>query len=344
MEYVLILLLLGISAFFSASEASLFGIGRAARARLARSGDAAERAIARLIEQPRDLLAAVLLGNGLTNIALSVVAATAVSHLLAGAPLAAQVVLTAALLVPLLLLCGEVTPKSIAAQRAEPVARALARPLHAFYRAVGPLRIGLGRLTDALVRRLGGAAGSPGERTIDEREFRTLVDVGVEEGFVEAQEQTLINNVLDFDDLVVTDVMRPFEQVLVLDERLPIEQAIAQVAEHNFSRVPVCRGQRHEIVGVVYAKDLLAIRWGVRRPATLRALMRRPVFTPPQKQATALLDEFRRMRTHMAIVVDERGAAVGLCTMEDLLEELFGPITDSQTASGDLAAVEAPGA
>ena len=209
------------------------------------------------------------------------------------------------------------------------MARIVARPLTAFSTATRPIRWCLRALTNASLQRFQGSQAEDGDAGgIDEQEFRTLVDAGAREGVVEKQERELIHNVLDFGDLRVKDVYRPLEQVFCLSERTSIEEALQQAAARRHSRIPVWRRDPHHLVGVVYAKDLLSLRWGVHPPRSLRTLVRRPVITLANKPADDLLDELRRTRTHMAIVVDEFGRASGICTMEDLLEELFGPITD----------------
>ena len=327
MDYVGFLMLLAVSCFFSGSETALFSIGKVARARLERSHRAIDGLVSRLLSRPRDLLITVLLGNEITNIGLSIAGASIISHLFADRSIVAQALLSAATVVPLLLVAGEITPKTIAALKPEAVARVVARPLSAFASLTRPLQTLLRAVTNRAMRAFGGAQEAAPE-AIDESEFRTLVDAGAREGVVEQQERELIHNVLDFGDLTVADVYRPLDRVSCLDERTPIEAALRLVAETRRSRIPVWRGDPKRIVGLVYAKDLLAIRWGAQAPRTIRSLLRRPVFTHPVKPADDLLDELRQRRLHMAIVVDEFGQATGICTMEDLLEELCGPITD----------------
>lgn len=328
MDFALFFLLLALSAFFSGSEASLFGIGRGAVSRLRQSERRTERLVGRLLEGPRDLLVTVLLGNEVTNVALSAVSAWIVWRRLGDLSPVAQAALAVAVALPLLLVVGEVTPRTLAAPRAERLARVLAIPLCAWRLLATPVRRVLAGLTGAVVRRLGGGA-EPGAG-LDEQEFRTLVELGAEAGVVEKQEATLIENVLDFDDLIVRDVMIPADRIFSLAESTPIDEAIRAAVERKYSRIPVWRDHPRNIVGVVYAKDLLAQRWGSGPPRSLRQLMRRPYFVLPKMRCDALLEAFRRKRMHMAIVVDEFGRALGLCTMEDLLEELFGPITDVQ--------------
>ncbi len=343
MAVTLFVVLLLVSSFFSGSETALFSIGKVAQTRLQQSERAIDRLVARLLASPRDLLVTVLLGNELTNIALSIVSASITRGLLADRTLFEQALLSAAIVVPLLLVFGEITPKTLASQRAETLARLVARPLTLFATLTTPVRRLLRRLTDAVLRRFAGqaTAAAGADSTIDENEFRTLVDVGAAEGVVEEGERALIHNVLDFGDLTVADVMKPWDQVFVVSEDRGIEGVIDQLDERAYSRIPVYRGDRRTVVGVLFVKDLLPIRWGLRPPPPrLRRLLRRPLFTLARRPAADLLEEFRTRRTHLAVVVDEFGKARGLVTMEDLLEELFGPITDDEaeaTAEATLA-------
>ncbi len=333
MDYVVFAVLLCVSCFFSGSETAMFSIGKVTLARLERSTAAIDQLISRLLAKPRDLLITVLLGNEITNIGLSIVGASISSRVFADLSIGTQAVLSAAAVVPLLLVAGEITPKTIAALKAESFARVVARPLAGFAQLTRPLRAMLRSVTNAAVRAIGGP-NDPAPTAIDESEFRTLVDAGAREGVVEQQERELIHAVLDFGDLTVADVYVPLAQVFSLDERTPIEEALRLAAGQRFSRIPVWRGKPNQVIGVVYAKDLLAIRWGAQPPKSIRSLVRRPVYTLPVKPADDLLDELRQRRLHLAVVVDEFGSATGICTMEDLLEELFGPITDVPQAAG----------
>ena len=340
MEYLFFGYLLLQSAFFSGSETALFSIGKVALTRLRQSDGRGERAVARLLQYPRNLLVTVLLGNELSNIALAITSASIISGLLPDSlGVAQKALISTGLVLPILLVVGEVTPKTIAAHRPELVARIVAPPLRVFAVLTTPVRLALRWLTDALVRRLGGHPEVGGDR-IDEREFRTLVDVGTAEGVVQDNERALIHNVLDFDNLTVADVMIPWDQVFTLTESTPIEAAIEAVAAQKHSRIPIYRDNPREVVGVLFAKNLTAIRWGVKPAQGLRRLCRKPIFTLPKRSADDLLDECRARRVHMAVVVDEFGRAIGLVTLQDLLEELFGPIHEHRREG----ATEKPGA
>jgi putative hemolysin len=336
MEYLLFTILLLLSGFFSGSETALFSIGKVAHARLQQSELSIEKIIADLLERPRDLLVGVLLGNELTNVALSIVGATITSAWFAEYSLGQRAFLSAIIVIPILLVFGEITPKTLASKRPEIGARIVARPIRLFLNMTGPLIVILRRLTGFIVQRIAGKrSAEEADTTIDENEFRTLIEVGEQEGVLEAQEHQLIKNVLDFGDMSVADIMQPWDRVFSLEDKVPIEQAIQLVSGQPHSRIPIWRRDQRNVLGVLLAKDLLAIRWGIRRPRSLRHLRRDPLFTLARRPAADLLEEFRSARTHMAIVVNQAGQAIGFCTMEDLLEELFGPITDAHPGLED---------
>ncbi|MEE2788733.1 MAG: hemolysin family protein [Myxococcota bacterium] len=336
-DYVVFGVLLFVSGFFSGSETALFSIGKVAHARLTQSSSAVEKLIARLVAQPRELLIGVLLGNELTNVALSVVSASITSRYLVDHSLLQQAFLSAALVVPLLLVFGEITPKTLASKRPEILARIVARPIAFFMTVNRPIIAALRGLTERFIAYLGAPEHGRDDPagSIDESEFRTLIDVGAQEGVLEAQERTLIHNVLDFGDQLVADVMQPWDRVFSVSETIEPREAIELISGQPHSRIPVWRRDPQRVTGILLAKDLLPIRWGARGARSIRQLRRAPLFTLPERSVSALLEEFRRRRTHMAIVVDDYGDAIGFCTMEDLLEELFGPITDAHPGIED---------
>ena len=337
MEYFILILLIFLSGLFSGSETALFSIGKVAQTRLRQSETATEILIARLLERPRNLLIGVLLGNEVTNVGLSVVNAGITSRFLEGHSLLEQAIISSVVVIPILLIFGEITPKTLASKRPELLGRFVVRPIYWFLTIVRPIVWFLRRTTEVIVNRLSGGSDKREEthQHVDEDEFRTLVDVGAREGVVEAQERALIHNVLDFGDLTVGDIMRPWDKVFSIAESTKTQDAIEQMRERTYSRIPVWRHRPRNIVGILFAKDLLAIRWGVQTPKHIRRLKRTPLFTLARRPAADLLEELRAQRIHIAIVVDEFGQAQGICTMEDLLEELFGPITDAHPESSD---------
>jgi len=215
------------------------------------------------------------------------------------------------------------------------MARILVGPLTIFAFIVHPAVLFLKVFSGALVRFF---SREVTENTADsqveiaESEFRTLIDAGMREGIVEAQERRMIHNVLDFGEMKVSDVMQPWETVVTLKETCSIEEAIDTVVQHQFSRLPLWRNDQSTVTGIVLAKDLLIVKWKRRAAKNLQHLRRTPLFTLPDQPAAELLDQLKTHRFHMAVVVNTDGKAIGICTMEDLLEELFGPISDHQSS------------
>ena len=253
MDYAVFFILLFLSGFFSGSETALFSIGKVAHARLTQSENTVEKMIADILSTPKRLLIGVLLGNELTNVALSVVSASITSQFLTNHSLLAQAFLSAALVVPLLLIFGEITPKTLAAKRPEILARIVIRPITFFLLFTRPIITALAYLTERFIQYL--VTEQPRSESaadaIDEQEFRTLIDVGAQEGVLEAQERTLIHNVLDFGDQLVADVMQPWDGVFSVAETLETNAAIRLVSGQPHSRIPVWRGHPRRVTGVL---------------------------------------------------------------------------------------------
>src|SRR5262249_56798230 len=161
-------------------------------------------------------------------------------------------------------------------------------------------------------------------RAIDEAEFRALVDVGSEEGTLEAAERRLIHNVFAFGDRTVAEIMTPVKKVVSLSYDLPIARLVAEVARAGFSRIPIHRGRKEDIIGILFAKDLVGTSTGRLKGRSVKDLLHPPMYVPKTTKCDRLFREFQRKRTHLALVVDEYGRLVGLGTMGDLLIALFG--------------------
>jgi putative hemolysin len=336
-----------LSAFFSGSETSLFSLTRGQRERLARSPRSVDRYVANLLSDPRRLIATVLLGNELINITFSSLAASVIERVTGDhVGVVAVTFLTTALTVPLLLLLGEITPKSIALAVPESWARVAAYPLGAFMVVVTPVRVIVAGVAALFVRVLGQKA-DPDAHKLGEAEFKALVDVGSEAGELEAAERRLIHNVFEFADRAVVEIMTPARDVFSLSFELPLARVVSEVAKSGFSRVPVHRGKqkdKQEIVGVLFAKDLVGWSSGRLSAKTIKDLVRPVSYVPKTSKCAQVFQEFQRHKTHFAIVVDEYGRQVGLVTMEDLLVELFGQLGQEPRGNAPRHAADAPSA
>jgi putative hemolysin len=325
-------LLIVLSAFFAGSETALFSLSRVTRERLGRSPSSTDRYVVSLLRDPRRLIATILVGNELINITFSSLAASVVRVVLPAAGEVGLVVASTAVTVPLLLLLGEITPKTVALRTAEGWAKVAARPIGVFALLTAPVRLVVAAIAGGAVRLLGGRSGPEKEKAIDEAEFRALVDVGSEEGTLEAAERRLIHNVFAFGDRVVAEIMTPARKLVSLSFDLPIARLVAEVARSGLSRLPIHRGRKEDIIGILFAKDLVGTSFGRLKGRSVKDLLHPPMYVPKTTKCDRLFREFQRKRTHLALVVDEYGRLVGLVTMEDLLVALFGPIRDEKQA------------
>ncbi len=325
------------SGFFSSSETSIFSLGRFERYRIREEKKTLiSRCLQQLVERPRRLIITILIGNELVNITISSLSASLVdSALLNWAPLASsdpvllKTVFATAVCFPLLLIFGEITPKTMALYNPRRFARFAAIPLRLFYSLIAPVRWVLATLANSIVRLFVGEFPAV-EAPITEEEFRNLVDQSNEEGVLWEAEREFIHNIFDFGETRVSEVMTPRTDMFCLQADQSLEEILKVIEEQHYSRIPVYEEDKDDITGILYCKDLLGLTIDPEKPGdrSLRALLRKPYFIPQTKKASELFREFRFNRIHLAIVVDEYGGVAGLVTMEDLLEEIFGEILD----------------
>lgn len=324
--FLLFLILLCLSAFFSGSETALFSLSgvQLHKYRSSRAGSAAK--LLENLRQPRKMLVTILLGNELVNVSISIVGAAIISQILPTG-VKGQTIAAVAILTPILLVFGEIIPKNVAIRYAPQIAPVVIWPLHLFHKLVQPLRKVLTWIADLVVKLLGGRPEQI-EPMIMEQEFRRLVDLGRKEGVIVEEEREIIHNVFEFSDKVVAEIMTPAEDVFALAVDLPFEQALEEIRSVQYSRVPFYEGRRDNVVGVLHVRDLFAFsrRRMAERGASLREILNPPLFIDSTTPLEKLLKEFQRTQQHMAIVRGSEGALRGVVTMDDVLEELFGEI------------------
>lgn len=326
MESVLLvrLLLIGTllvcSAFFSGAEAALFSLNTVQVERLRERGGVVGRMIAALLQHPTNLIITFLVGNEIVSVALAVTA-TSLALLLYGEGGEYMAIVATTIM---LLLCGEVTPKSLAVRYPERISQIVAWPIQAFAYAITPLRWGLRKLVDVVM-------GAHAERPISlitTEEFKTMVELSEDEGVIDQRERHLIQRVFEFAGHRVYEIMTPRTDIFALEVSEALTTALPKIKDNRFSRIPVYEGTIDQIIGILYAKDLLPYSRHPELEVKLRDLLHAVFFVPESKRIDDLLREFQRNKVHMAIVVDEYGGVSGLVTMEDALEELVGEIVD----------------
>jgi len=318
------LLLIGIllvcSAFFSGAEAALFSLNTVQVERLRERGGVVGRMIAALLQHPTNLIITFLVGNEIVGVALAVTA-TSLALLLYGEGGEYMAIVATTIM---LLLCGEVTPKSLAVRYPERISWIVAWPIQAFAYAITPLRWGLRKLVDVVI----GAHAKRPISLITTEEFKTLVEISEDEGVIDQRERHLIQRVFEFAGHRVYEIMTPRTDIFALEVSEALTTALPKIKDNRFSRIPVYEGTIDQIIGILYAKDLLPYSRHPELEVKLRDLLHAVFFVPESKRIDDLLREFQRNKVHMAIVVDEYGGVSGLVTMEDALEELVGEIVD----------------
>jgi len=332
---VLIVLTL-LEGFFVAAEIALVSIRRSRVEQLVDEGHPGARRVQRLVSDPARFLAVSQIGLTLIGFFASAYAAvTLVDGLrdLLKAALGLATAQTVALIIVTVILAlftivfAELVPKSLALANAERVALVLARPIELLARVLGPVIAGMTGITNAVARMLGIEINK--EASITAEELRLIVERGGEQGVLEAEEEQMINAVIELGQRRVHEVMVPRVSIAGLSVGATFEDAIDVVIERGHSRIPIYEDSLDEIVGILYAKDLLPyLKPDAAERPSLRTLLRPPVLVPESMTIDDLLHELQRRKVHLAIVLDEYGGTAGLVTIEDLLEEIVGEIQD----------------
>jgi len=342
-EIVPFLLAAALRAFFALARSALINMRRPRLVELEQKGVTSARAIQQLTEQSGKLLATAEVGALLSLVFSAGLAVlgfvpplAAQIKALAGAALTAEassavafvsVMLAVALF---LFIFGRLIPEALALRYTEPLALALVCPMQWMSVALAPLVRFAVVLSNWLAIPMGGQKRE-GAALVTEEELKTMVDAGEEEGLIEEEEKEMILSVLDFGDTIAREVMVPRIDIVALEVNTPFSEALNVVVSAGHSRIPVYRGTIDDIIGVLYAKDMLAALRDQKTPS-LEQMLRPVYFTPESKRVIELLQELQKQRIHMCIVVDEYGGTAGLVTIEDILEEIVGDIQDEYDA------------
>jgi len=333
------LLLVLANGFFVAAEFAIVKVRSSQIELRAQTGSRAARMAQMLITHLDEYLSATQLGITLASLGLGWVGEPIVARLVEGvmamlgfAPdpvLAHRIALPVAFVVITFLhiVFGELAPKSLAIRRSESTALAIAYPLRFFYVLLKPAIVALNFVANKVLRLFGIEPISESEHYHSGEELRLLLEQGREGGTIEEAEHQLIENVFEFGDTIVKEVMIPRTDIVALDIAEPPLKLIKKVVEEGYTRMPVYDGSIDNIIGVVYSKDLITLLQH-HNLIILQDLLRPVFFVPETKLISELLREFQRRKIQMAIVLDEFGGTDGLVTMEDILEELVGEIQD----------------
>ena len=318
--------LIGLSGFFSGLEVALVGTRMSKVAQLVDEGRKGAGALHRLKSNPGWMMASVNLGNNLVNVGASALATSVAIRMFGDDGLGVAV----GVMTFLILVFGEITPKTYCNANAARIALRFAPALLAFSYALYPVVKLFEYITRGVVRVTGSSYSPP---PITEDDIRGVIDQGLAEKALEKDERELVHGALGFDDTVIRSVMTPRTRMFSLHAKTLLFEALPLINQHGHSRIPLYGASRDDIVGFVHVRDVLKELERDNRVATLDQISRRPVFASQEKLVSGLLKEMKGRKTHMAIVIDEHGGVEGLVTLEDLLEEIVGEIEDESDKS-----------
>lgn len=331
----ILFILIILSAIFSSSETAITTLKIAKIRKLRETNEKKALLLERIKKQINMMLSTILIGNNLVNILATAILTEITVEVFKGS---SSTLISTAIMTIIILIFGEITPKTYAAQNPEKVSVLIARPLVVLSFIFKPVLIILNFITGFFIKLMGGDINNTGP-FVTEEEIRSLVDVGEEEGVVKLQEKEMIENIFEIDHIDVGDVMVPRIDIIAVSEDDTMEDALEKITKFGHSRIPVYKESIDNIVGILYAKDVLPFI-GYKNveinETKIIDIMRNAYYVPETKKVNKLLRELQFNKVHMAIVLDEYGGTEGLVTIEDILEEIVGDILDEYDVDIDL--------
>ncbi len=327
-RFIVLLVLIFLSAFFSCAETALTTVNRIRIRTLIEEGNKKAVTLGKVIENSGKMLGAILIGNNIVNISTSSIATVLAIDLLGntGAGVATGIITL------LILIFGEITPKTFATLNAETISLHVAGIIYTLMYILTPAIYIVNQLSLGVLKLLRVNPDNKGT-TITETELRTIVDVGHEEGIIESEERRIINNVFDFGDARARDVMIPRIDMTFVSIDSTYQELLDIFEEFRYTRLPVYQGTNDNVIGIINMKDILLYK-----PDTefhIKDYLREAYYTYESKRISELMLEMRKTSVNIAIVLDEYGATAGLITLEDLLEEIVGEIRDEYDEDED---------
>ena len=319
-QIIVLIILLMLSAFFSSAETSLTTVNKIKMRALAEEGNKKASMVIQITDDSSKMLSAILIGNNIVNLSASSLT-TSIAYNLGGSAVA----IATGILTVLILIFGEITPKTMATINSEKMALAYAYPIHFIMVIITPISFiinALSRVAFFILR----VDPNAKVNAVTENELRTMVEMGHEDGAIEEEEREKINNVFDLGDAKAKDVMVPGVHVVFADVESSYEELIEIFRENKFTRLPVFEENTDNVIGTINMKDLLL--YDNTKAFNIRDILREAYFTHEHKNISELLVEMRQASLNIAIVLDEYGETAGLITLEDILEEIVGEIHD----------------
>ncbi len=311
-----------LSAFFSATETALTSLSPLKIRHIMEEKGEAANSLSLWLHHPGNVLNTILFANNLVNILASVLAARIMEQIF----VSASIGLTTGVMTFLILIFGEITPKTFAKNNAQTVAIFNMKILKIFYYVSYPITFIMSFFVSLILKITGGSADNNSKMTEDELEF--LISVGEKEGVLGVSKGEMLGNIFDISDMHVKEVMVPRIDIKALNEKSTKEEFLELFKKTEFSRIPVYRESLDNIIGILYIKDVIKLFDTVFTMEDVLGFIREPLFSPETKNIDVMLKEFQKNRSHLAVVIDEYGGTAGIVTMEDILEEIVGDIID----------------
>ncbi len=328
-ELVVFVILMGLSGFFSSTEVAMFSLSSTQIEQMRRDGHPRAGIIERLIAEPRRLIVTILIGNEFVNVTASVISAAMIIHLFG----AENSYFNLFVMVPILLLFGEITPKVLAMRNNVAFAAFESIPIETFARLISPLRWVIRQVSEFFITMIVGKERSRGN-IITEDMVRTIAREAVGEGALDNTEAQFIDHIFDFGSKTLEDVRTPRADVHFISIDANLAEVLETVRSARQSRFPVYEKHRDKVLGILHARDLLKV--DLSAPSALRgglrSVLRPAYFVPESKPASEQFEDFRKRKRSFALTVDEYGGVTGVVTMEDLLECIFGDIPSPSDA------------
>ena len=320
-EIAALIAMIGLSGYFSGLEVALVSIRLSKIEQMVKDKVRGAVSLHKLKSNPSRMMSSVNLGNNLASIAATALATDISLKLFGDDGLAIAI----GIMTFLILIFGEITPKTYCNANAAKVAVKNSKILLIFSYALFPIVWIFEIITKGMIKLTGSSDIPPG---LTEDEIKEIVKQGYKDKAIEKHESELVHGALNFDDIVIRSVMTPRTKMFKLNSKMMLFEALPEINKSGFSRIPVFADNADQIVGIVHARDVLKKLEGDEKIISLEQIMREPVFVSQEKRVSDLLKEMQGRRTHMAIVLDEFGGVEGCVTLEDLLEEIVGEIQD----------------
>jgi len=322
-EIITISVLIVFSAFFSLSETALLSVGKIRIRHLAETGNRKAKIVSRLRENPEEFLAAILIGNNVVNISASVLATDVALRIYGDTGIA----IATGTMTLLILVFGEVLPKTFASRNAEITAMRIADPIIILINLLRPFVWFLTTIVNSMIALLGGK-----ERVkhpfVTEEMISMLLKVGEKEGTIEKHEREIISKVFDFTDEKAHGVMTLREHIVAIEETETLDKALTLINESGHSRIPVYKGYFDNIIGMIYAKDFLKFRDYDLPRTEVHQILRPILVVRAGQEISAILKELQHKKMNISVVIDNNLKVIGLVSIEDIMEELVGEIFD----------------